>query len=80
MGPVWHVRSLCVSVYQVSKKGILSVGPSVESFGLTKSELWVPEDHKFIVAQCMRFTLLDIDVDGRNCEQSVCTWRQDGSL
>jgi hypothetical protein len=25
-------------------------------------------------------TLLDIDVDGRNCEQSVCTWRQDGSL
>jgi hypothetical protein len=49
---------VCVSgVVKISKKGILSVGLSVESFGLTKSDLWVPEDHKFIAAQCMRFTL-----------------------
>jgi hypothetical protein len=48
---------VCVSgVVKISKKGILSVGSNVESFGLTESDLWVPEDHKFIVAQCMRFT------------------------
>jgi hypothetical protein len=41
---------------------------------------------RMISSSCMQVLavgpapLLGIDVDGRNCEQSVCTWRQDGSL
>jgi hypothetical protein len=34
--------------------------------------------HLLVQVVCVK--LLGIDVDGRNCEQSVCTWRQDGSL
>jgi hypothetical protein len=52
--------SMCVcvcGVVKIPKKGILRFFDLVlKVFGLTRSELWVPEDYNFIVAQCMRFT------------------------
>jgi hypothetical protein len=52
--------SICVSVYVVLWKPLRKVlsffDLVLKVFGLTRSELWVPENYNFIVAQCMRFT------------------------